>query len=198
MRAMVLLGLNAGFGNTDVASLPQSALNLKTGWITFPRSKTGIQRRIPLWPETVAELKAAIAVRPSPADPADDGLVFLTERGTRFVRLQPSRTKENHTATINAVARRFEKLLKTLGMAGNKGRNFYSLRHVFETVAGECADQVAVDAIMGHADPSMGANYRHGISDDRLRKAVGTVRSWLWPEVADRPVKATKDRKGDA
>jgi|HubBroStandDraft_6_1064221.scaffolds.fasta_scaffold649429_2 hypothetical protein len=39
MKAMVLLGLNCGFGNTDVATLPQSALDLAGGWIDFPRPK---------------------------------------------------------------------------------------------------------------------------------------------------------------
>ena len=51
--AMIYLGINAGFGCTDCATIPAKAVNLKTGWLTFPRTKTGIQRRIPLWPETV-------------------------------------------------------------------------------------------------------------------------------------------------
>ena len=47
-------GVNCGFGNGDCASLPLSAVNLDAGWIDFPRPKTGINRRCPLWPETVA------------------------------------------------------------------------------------------------------------------------------------------------
>jgi len=54
LRAMVLLGLNAGFGNHDIATLPLSALDLDGGWVDFPRPKTGIARRCPLWLETVA------------------------------------------------------------------------------------------------------------------------------------------------
>ena len=57
---------------------------------------------------------------------------------------------------------------------------FYTHRHCFETVAGECRDQVAVDAVMGHSDASVAANYRHGVSDDRLRDAVNTVHRWLF------------------
>ena len=53
LKAMILLGLNAGFGNNDVATLPLSALDLDAGWVNFPRPKTGIARRCPLWPETV-------------------------------------------------------------------------------------------------------------------------------------------------
>jgi len=34
--AMVLLGINAGFGNVDCATLPLSALDLDAGIIDFP------------------------------------------------------------------------------------------------------------------------------------------------------------------
>src|SRR5262249_32579340 len=52
LRAMILLGINCGFGNHDCATLPRSALDLDAGFIDFPRPKTGISRRCPLWPET--------------------------------------------------------------------------------------------------------------------------------------------------
>jgi hypothetical protein len=35
MRAMVLLGVNAAFGNSDVTRLPLNAINLNAGWITY-------------------------------------------------------------------------------------------------------------------------------------------------------------------
>src|SRR6478736_6170253 len=41
VKAMLLLGINCGFGNTDCARLPLSALDLKTGWLDYPRPKTG-------------------------------------------------------------------------------------------------------------------------------------------------------------
>src|SRR5262245_42463736 len=56
LRAMILLGINAGFGNHDCATLPLSALNLDNGWLNYPRPKTGIPRRCPLWPESVAAI----------------------------------------------------------------------------------------------------------------------------------------------
>ena len=45
LKAMILLGINAGFGNADCAALPQSALDLDREWLAFPRPKTGIDRR---------------------------------------------------------------------------------------------------------------------------------------------------------
>jgi integrase len=187
LKAMTLLGLNCGFGNTDCATLPQNAVDLAAGWIDFPRPKTGIERRVPLWPETVEAIKAAISARPKPKNSADAGLVFLTRTGVRWVRVQPKRKKtvqqdsgeESQAAVISldAISQAFAKLLKGLGI--NSHRNFYTLRHNFETIAGESKDQVAVDSIMGHVDPSMGAAYREKISDARLLAVVDTVRAWL-------------------
>src|SRR5262249_34192664 len=45
LKAMILLGINCGFGNLDVGTLPQSALDLSTDWAEYPRPKTGIVRR---------------------------------------------------------------------------------------------------------------------------------------------------------
>jgi hypothetical protein len=45
LRAMILLGVNAGFGNGDVAALPLGVVNLETSWLTFPRPKTGVERK---------------------------------------------------------------------------------------------------------------------------------------------------------
>ncbi len=58
---------------------------------------------------------------------------------------------------------------------------FYALRHGFETIAGDTGDQVAVNAIMGHAGQSMAAHYRERIDPERLRRVVEHVRQWLFP-----------------
>ena len=81
LRAMIYLGLNCGFGNNDCAMLPLSAVDLKGGWIDFPRPKTGIDRRCPLWRETVEALKAAIAARPTPKDESHADRIFITKYG---------------------------------------------------------------------------------------------------------------------
>jgi integrase len=81
MRAMIFLGINAGFGMSDCGTLPLSALDLDGGWVNFPRPKTGIDRRCRLWPETVQAIRDALALRPKPKDPGHVGLVFLTAQG---------------------------------------------------------------------------------------------------------------------
>ena len=182
IRAMCLLGLNCGFGNTDVASLPQKAVDLDTGWIDFPRPKTEINRRIPLWPETISALREAAAIRPKPANASCRGLYFLTCFGRPWVRVKKRNDNSDVFIAVDSLGNEFKKTLRKLGINGRRRLGFYTFRHCFETHAGECKDQVAVDAIMGHVDLSMGANYRHGVSDERLRAVVNTVHDWLWPE----------------
>lgn len=81
LRAMILLGINGGLGNTDVANLPQSAIDFDSGWLTYPRPKTEVQRRIPLWHMTQSAIKEAIAARPAPKAPVTHTFAFLQFRG---------------------------------------------------------------------------------------------------------------------
>src|SRR5205823_3745962 len=57
LRAMILLGINCGLGNADCGRLTVQALDLERGWLDFPRPKTGLPRRCPLWPETVEAIE---------------------------------------------------------------------------------------------------------------------------------------------
>jgi integrase len=173
LRAMILLGVNCGFGNNDVATLPLSALDLGRGWIDYPRPKTGIARRCGLWPETAAALREVIATRPDhPVDGAK-GLVFVTSRGTSWIHFTPKGGR------IDNVTIHFTNLLRALGIHRD-GLGFYTLRHVFRTVADAARDPVAIDLIMGHTDPSMGGHYRERVEDSRLQAVAEYVRRWLF------------------
>ena len=174
LRAMILLGVNCGFGNNDCATLRLSALDLDGGWVDHPRPKTGTERRCPLWPETASALCVVIDTGRAPEDPAHAGLVFLTQQGRPWVRFRG-------TAWIDAVTGGCRQLLDKLGLK-RPGRNFYALRHTFETIAGETIDQVAIDHVMGHDRGDMASVYRERISDDRLRTVVDHVHNWLFQE----------------
>jgi integrase len=178
-KAMTLLAINCGFGQSDLASLPQSAVDLEDGWVDYPRQKTGVERRCPLWPETVAVLREAIEQRPKPKNESDAGLCFLTGFGNRWVR-SGNQTEPGKRTSIDVVSKMFGEMLTKLDINGH--RNFYALRHTFETIGGESKDQISVNAIMGHVDSSMAGVYRERISDERLRAVVYTVHSWLWPD----------------
>ena len=78
LRAMILLGINGGYGNKDCASLPITAVDFEQKLIDFGRAKTGVERVVPLWPETVSAMQAALASRPKPAAEDWRKLFFLT------------------------------------------------------------------------------------------------------------------------
>jgi integrase len=167
MKAMILLGINAALGNEDVAQLPMKALDLKGGWLNYPRPKTGINRRCPLWPETVRAVKEWLKRRTAPKYAADAEILFITRCGSKW-------TKDTADRPITKECR---KLLDKLGIKGN--RNFYALRHTFETVGGESRDQPTVDYIMGHVKDDMASVYRERISDERLKMVANHVREWF-------------------
>tara|TARA_R110000868_G_scaffold391868_1_gene662192 strand:+ start:1679 stop:2845 length:1167 start_codon:yes stop_codon:yes gene_type:complete len=177
MKAMILLAANSGLGNSDLANLPKSAI--QGDWLVFARVKTGVNRRIPLWPETKKALRDAIEHRPRAKSSADDGLCFITQMGRRWVRTGP-----NGTSVMDLVSDAFTKLLKKLELK-REGLGFYALRHGFETIAGGCGDQIAVDSLMGHVIDDMGSNYRERIEDSRLQAVTDHVHSWLFPSAAE-------------
>ncbi len=175
MRAMVLLGANCGFGQTDIANLPTSAIDLEKAWMDYPRPKTAVERRCPLWGETVNAIREAIQSRPKPITAEESGLAFLTCQGRRWVRLNENETPNDE------IGKQFAKLLRSLKLK-RPGVSFYALRHGFETIAGGSRDQVAVDAIMGHARDDMSSLYRERIDDSRLLAVSNYVRNWLFSE----------------
>lgn len=172
LRSMILLALNAGLGNADVGRMSRANVNLKTGWLDFPRPKTGIARRVPLWIETVDSLREWLEIRPAGKDADIDALMFTTARGGSWYK----------AVDDNPVAKETAKLLKRLGLH-TRGLSFYSLRRTFRTIASESRDEAAADAIMGHAPNAndMASIYRQRVDDDRLQAVVDYVRRWLFP-----------------
>lgn len=173
MKAMIYLGVNAGLGNQDCAKLERSQLDLEGGWLDYPRPKTGIDRRCRLWPETVAAIKAALAVRPKAKDAAHENHVFITRTGQTW----GPKTDKGDSPISNEMA----KLLKTLGLQ-RQGVNFYALRHTFQTIAEKSLDKDAVRYVMGHVEAAgdMSATYsEEKPSDKRLTRIAKRVRRWL-------------------
>jgi integrase len=172
LRAMILLGINCGLGNADCGQLRFRNIELLNGWLNFPRPKTGIDRRCPLWPETIKALREAIDARPEPRDKTNHDLVFITKYGQPWYQDRDG---------SRALGHEFQKLL-TAGELRREGLSFYALRHTFATEASGSLDQVAVDLIMGHADQTMAGIYRERIDDNRLKAVVNHVRAWLFPK----------------
>lgn len=172
LRAMILLGINCGFGNADCGTLPIEAVDLENGWIDYPRPKTGIARRCPLWQETVEALREWLPKRNKPTDDDNVALLFITKYGSAW---------HVDGASGNPISAEFRKLLNELKLY-REGLSFYSLRHTFQTIADEAGDYLATRRVMGHADNSISDHYRERFADDRLVKVTEYVRSWLFAE----------------
>jgi integrase len=170
LKAMILLGINCGFGNADCGNLPIKALDLDGAWVDYPRPKTGVNRRCPLWPETIEALRAVLANRHSPRKAEDKALVFITKYGHSWAK----------DTSTNPVSQEMAKVLHDQHINGRNGLGFYTLRHTFRTIADEARDQPAADFIMGHARDDMASQYRERICDERLRAVTNHVRTWLY------------------
>jgi len=79
LRAMIMLGLNAGLGQTDLSEMRLHHVDLDAGVLKYPRPKTGVRRRAILWTETVRALRASLAKRRSGAVTVTSGNVRRSE-----------------------------------------------------------------------------------------------------------------------
>ncbi|TWU33301.1 tyrosine-type recombinase/integrase [Novipirellula artificiosorum] len=176
MRAMIWLGINAAYGNTDCAFLQANWIDWRESWLERPRRKTGEDRAAWLWPETVASLQAVLGgTRPEPKPGVNPDTVFLTRTGQLWL--------DRASTNRDSIGEQFRELAKAVGCY-KKNVGYYSLRHTFASVASGCGDQIAVDHVMGHVNSSMSAHYREFVDRDRTRKACTYVRTWL---LADKP-----------
>lgn len=167
MRAAILMGINLGYGNAEAASVPLRVFDLDGGWASYPRPKSGVDRRMKMWDETVAAVRAVLAGRRV----GPDDRVLVNRNGGPMLRAADE-------WRIDGIADGFKTLMKKCGIPN--GRGFYGLRHSFETQADAARDPVAVNLAMGHADDSMAGNYRARIDDSRLAAVARTVHDWLF------------------
>lgn len=173
VKAMILLGINCGLGNADVARLTYDKFH--GTWLEFPRPKTGIDRRCPLWPETLEALEVVAAERPKPKNAEHDDRVFITKYGT---------TWEPKSIRDSPISNEIAKLTKTLGIK-RQGVGFYALRHGVQTIGQQKLDKDAVRYILGHVEDQndMSAVYSEDRpSDERLKAVTDHVREWLYKE----------------
>jgi integrase len=167
LKAMILIGINCGLGNTDIGQLERH--HIRDGWLSKPRSKTGKPRRNPLWPETIAAIEDAWKVRPEPKNSEDANRLFITKYGSNWIP----------TGKANPISAEFAKVRKAAKVKA-EGKSFYTLRHCFQTIGDETLDFVAVRFLMGHDGTTISSEYREGISDERLRKVTDRIHAWLF------------------
>lgn len=165
--ALLLLGLNCGFGNTDIGTLKLCDIDLEAGTVSHPRQKTGVSRNFALWPETVEILKMYLKEhRGQPANEKFAELVFVGAQGHPMCweRVDP----DGKFRRSDAIKNRFVRLYKKARLDRPYGRGYYSLRHSHATYIGLGSGDIReVQASLGHLTLSQQEVYRH----DRDQKA---------------------------
>jgi len=172
LKAMVLLGVNCGYGNMDCVKLPLDKLDLDSGWATFARTKNAISRRSPLWPETAEALRVVLKKRKEPADPVHKNRVFITKFGKAYKARNLSRELGN--------------ALERAGWS-RQSADFYDLRRTCASIGVQVNDDDAVRTIMGHkraANDMLGVYNRLQVSDERLLAVTNHIRDWLFRDEA--------------
>jgi integrase len=168
LKAMILLGINCGYGNADCGRLTIPMIDFRKSWLEGLREKTAIERAAFLWPETKTAVREAINQRYGNAPESLADRVFITKRRQSWF---------NEDGSHDPLSAAFCKLTTAAGCR-RQGVGFYALRHTFETIAGDSKDQIAVNYVMGHCDASMADVYREGIDPRRIKDVCNHVRKW--------------------
>lgn len=167
LKAMVLLGLNCGFGPKDIHDLTWD--HIDGDRITLPRSKTGISQTYQLWPETLALLHRVRSLRQrgcsgtteSKSEDSPAKHVFVTMFGRPWNK--------------DAVAEQFRRLCKR---AGVPCYGFYRLRHCASTAMSLVANPHIHRRFMRHSQLQQQVTYTH-TPDAEVDAAVMKAREKL-------------------
>ena len=165
--SLIMLGLNCGFGNSDIGTLKLKDVDLEVGTISHPRPKTGVERDFNLWPETVQILEAYLKNhRGKPINDDTSDLFFVNRRGRAFCWQELK--EDGKLRRTDAIKLRFERLCKRAGIDRKYGVGFYIIRHTYATLIGnESKDFREVQAALGQITIQQQEVYRH----DRAIKA---------------------------
>lgn len=172
LRAAVLLGVNGGYTQKEVAELRASWLDRDAGVFDHPRGKTKAHRRVPLWPETLEAIEAMPKNKPNAKA---RGLLFVTREGKPYHQELPTR--------IDGIGQMFNRTTKKLGIKLEQS-GFGKLRATHRTVSDEVLDDNAAKIVMGHKMKGVDPNYIRRIGEDRLRAIVDHVHDWLFDQPA--------------
>lgn len=184
MRAMILIGINCGFGPSDIGRLRWRHMNLKTGRLYYPRPKNGNKRMAYLWKRTREAIQAVESLTHTAAAFAKDGKnapVFITRSRNPYYREEVEiKNGDFRIRPCNAISITFGRMAKKLKL---EGVSFYRLRHTFKTFGKRAKDRDALNLCMGHKPNNVEAGYDHqDISFRRVRRIAIAVKKKLWPK----------------
>src|SRR5690606_26792450 len=137
---MIRLGIECGFGQTDVSNLKWAELDLEAGRYAGRRPKTGAHRRCVLSADLVADLKEWREERgrdTTEGHPPEH--VCITKRGELYVREIAGDTPTDPVRVVDSVATLFDKHARYRASIkqSSDGRGFYTLRRTHRTWSDE-------------------------------------------------------------
>jgi len=147
-KMFMLLGLNCGFGQTDISCLLVGEVDIEESRIIRKRTKTGVHCQFALWPLTVEMLKKHGNFDGKPND-----RVFLSTSGLPLVY---EHFRDDKFKRTDAVRSAFSRLMRKTGISNHRG--FYSLR---KTAASEIEviDSTVCEMFLGHSEKGMKRHY---------------------------------------
>ena len=108
MKLWILLALNAGYTQSDIANLTHDMLDWKNGIIRRGREKTGVQSEHKLWPITLEML------REQSTDPAEHECVLLNSNGRELSRTAIKSNGDPHK--VETIGQAFRRLRTRLDL----------------------------------------------------------------------------------
>jgi integrase len=151
-KVYILLGLNLGYTQADIASLEHSMIDWAQAIVTRNRHKTGQPQQAKLWPLTAKMLKQEMT------DPRKSTLVLLGKNGNPLI-VETVNDKGN-PAQVDAIRMAFNRLKAKLKITGDS-RGFAIFRKTSANNIAQ-ANQDAphlVDLFLGHTQKTMAKHY---------------------------------------
>ena len=165
-RIWILLGLFAGLGQREIASLRRDEFDLAGGLLTHRRNKTGQRGQAWLPPELVAMIRSYF--KATPAD--SDNTASSTSTGSKLV-----------TGKSDAVRQAWDDVVDRVEDLEKNKRGFYHLRKFAGDYAMRSGGADLRDAMLAHTPDSVGAKH---YSNTRDFAAVIRCQQSLYAELA--------------
>lgn len=160
MKCWMLLALNCGYGQKDIADMRVGEISLMSRRIRRNRSKTKVLTDHKLWPITIELLKQT-----GRFEAGLNERVFLSRFGRPLVSEDYRNDKLLRSDGIRTM---FEKLRMKVGLEA--GRGFYTLRKTAATEI-ERIDPLVTEMFLGHVERGMKKHYA-GRDWKRLDSAI--------------------------
>jgi integrase len=186
-RLLLLLGLNCGFGQAEIASLQTDEIDLNEkhpyydlqgSWIRRIRFKTGVYGEWKLWDETVQGVRWMMERRGT----QKGGALILTRDGRPLT--QPTENNNRNNKIANCWGRLYQRILKDEENKGFRRLSFNKLRKT----AGDLIKRVSNGEIAGVFHCRGQVVPTDDLSDlytnrhfDKVFQAIEAVRQYLGP-----------------